>query len=100
MEIEDEIESLFPITCRIQAETIRNSDIRDVEYCIGAKSLKQALESKGIQHNRLLWGNYYGYFYQKDHFKSYKVGTLENVCLTLLEEPRTVTFILLPQEEA
>jgi len=84
------IEDLFPITYKVRDGIIGTSDLRNTYNCIGANSLKEALQSRNIKYQKVSWCNTDGYFIADNKMYSIK----SNIEMLWITQETEVIFSL------
>lgn len=89
------VEDLFPLKGEVTQEIIDTAGKYSIIDCIGAKTLRIAVESRiniELRGYDLTWGSHSGSIVHEHSL--FNIGTLEDVNMMRITEPQTVTFIL------
>jgi hypothetical protein len=91
-----DIKTLFPLKAEITQEIIDGANTYSVTKCIGAKTLRTAVESKTntvFSTFAITWGSHSGNI--ETETSPLNIGTEEDINMMRVTEPQTVTFKLI-----
>ena len=94
----ENLKALFPLEGYVSKEILETANKDSIFYCVGVRTLKEAIASKGIDTKEfdVVWGTDYGNIWHiNGGLSCLYVETVEKINMMDIEEPTKVTFTLI-----